>query len=330
MAATTRILAGDIGGTKTRLGLYTDTRPHPDLWAEKTYASGKASDLKDILADFLDQHNQTIHKACLGIAGPVDGGRARVTNLPWEIAETELRTRFKIKNVRLLNDLSAVAHAIPRLENTDWIYLNRGKRRLHDPVGIIAPGTGLGIALLVRQKGDHIVLPSEGGHTDFAPTTKEQCSLWQYLNRQFGHVSIERLISGSGIFHIYSWLRDSRGEVEPDWLAEKLPVGDPAKVITDAALARNDPICTETLEIFVTVLGAAAGNLALLGLTRGGIYIGGGIAPHILDLLQNGLFMSNFIAKGRFSKLLENIPVRVILNTKLPMFGAAVYASEYL
>jgi glucokinase len=332
MASTKWILAGDIGGTKTRLGLFRPGKKRPVLKAEEVFASSDAPDLESIVTKFFGKHRQPVGNACFGVAGPVEAGRALLTNLPWKVSETRLRQRLKIKNVRLINDLSAVAHALPGLRNTDWIGLNRGRRKIHGPVGIIAPGTGLGMALMVEQEGQRVIVPSEGGHADFAPTTMEQCDLWQFLHERCGHVSIERVLSGPGIFNIYRWLKESGRFSEPQWLRDTLKTEDPARIIFGNATSQLQPekICTETLRIFVSVLGSVAGNLALTGLTGGGIYIAGGIAPRIQEELRDESFRLSFIGKGRFKKQLKNTPVRLILNTNLPLLGAAAHACKYL
>ena len=332
MASTKWILAGDIGGTKTRLGLFMPGKKRPVLKADEVFASSDAPDLENIVKKFIDKHPQPVGNACFGIAGPVEEGRAQLTNLPWEVSETRLMKRLKIKNVRLINDLSAVAHALPGLRNSDWIGLNRGRRMVHGPVGIIAPGTGLGVALMVEHGGQRVIVPSEGGHADFAPTTMEQCSLWQFLHERYGHVSIERVLSGPGIFNIYEWLKDSGRFSEPEWLRDTFKTDDPAKIIVNSAQLQLGPekLCVETLRVFVSVLGSVAGNLALNGLTRGGIYIAGGIAPRIREELRDESFLASFSGKGRFKKHMKNTPVRLILNTNLPLFGAAAYTSKYL
>jgi len=317
------VLAGDIGGTKTNLGLFRagKKRPVPDVI--ESYPSQEASNLEDIVEEFLERHPVSVAGACFGVAGPVKNGRCKITNLPWDISERKLKNRFGFGRVRLINDLSAMAYAVPLLTGRELFSLNKGKKSKGESLGLIAPGTGLGMALLVWRDGKYIPVPSEGGHSDFAPQNKAEIALWQYLHVRVGHVSVERVLSGPGLFIIYCWLKFTGQATEPTWLAEKMNEDDPAKVISEAALVEKEPLCVKALDLFISVLGAAAGNLALTGLTRGGMYLGGGIAPKVLQKLREGLFMEAFVNKGRFRPLLEQTPVRVILNDKAALLGAA-------
>ena len=321
-----KVLAGDIGGTNTRLGIFSMGSQRPELEAFKVYSSRDAADLEPILEKFLKDTKSSICGACFGIAGPVDRGRSQTTNLPWEVSERRLKKRFNWPQVRLLNDLSAMAHAVAVLAPEELDALNHGEPISNSPMGVIAPGTGLGMALLVPDKKRFTVLPSEGGHSDFAPTRKIEVQLWQHLHQSAGHVSVERLLSGPGLVNIYNWLRETGRVNEPRWLADRMKAEDPAKVISATALENSVPICVEALEVFISIFGAVAGNFALIGLTRAGIYLGGGIAPQILAKLKDGLFIKSFINKGRFKELLQQIPVYVILNEKAPLLGAAVCA----
>ena len=320
------ILAGDIGGTNTRLGLFTLKKDRPMLVATQTYPSRKVAGLEDILELFLKTTNTPISGACFGIAGPVKNGRCRTTNLPWEVSEKQIKRRFQWKRVRLINDLRAMAYAIPALRKKELFALNLGRRIPNDPIGLIAPGTGLGMVLLIHENQRYITIPSEGGHADFAPKNSSESQLWQYLRNALGHVSIERVLSGPGLVNIYSWLKDTDREPEPDWLARRMQAEDPAKVISATALKKKTPICVKTLDLFISIFGAVAGNLALTGLTRAGIYLGGGIAPHILPKVREGIFMKAFTAKGRFAKLMGQIPVDVILHEQPALLGAAICA----
>lgn len=324
------ILAGDIGGTKTRLGLFAPGRRRPILKEEQVFSSTDAPGLESILAEFIKRHHQPFTSACFGVAGQVRAGRAKLTNLPWDVSESRLRRWLGLDKIKLINDLTAIAHALSVLPDSDWISLNTGHRTERGPVGIIAPGTGLGMALIVEQRTQKVIVPSEGGHVDFAPTTMEQVALWQYLHKQCGHVSIERVLSGPGIFNIYKWLKDSGRADEPQWLKDELKDDDPAKTIFNNARSqeRSETICTETLRVFISILGAVAGNLALTGLTTGGIYIAGGIAPRIVEELQGGGFLNSFTGKGRFQKRMEDTAVRIIINTKAPIYGAAACANQ--
>ena len=322
------VLAGDIGGTNTRLGIFSMGRRRPRLEKLKVYSSREAARLEDILQRFMKATQVSVSGACFGIAGPVAGGRAQITNLPWEVSERQLKKRFDWPQVRLINDLSAMAHAVAVLNPKELHTLNRGEPILGSPMGLIAPGTGLGMALLVPNNDRFMVLPSEGGHSDFAPTNELESRLWRHLHRAMGHVSVEQVLSGPGLVNIYKWLRKKNRIPEPQWLADMLKTGDPAKVISKTALDKKFSICVNALDVFVSIFGAATGNLALTGLTRAGIYLGGGIAPQILPKLKDGPFLASFTNKGRFQELLQQIPVHVILNEQAPLLGAAVCAFE--
>ena len=322
------ILAGDIGGTKTNLGLFTQGKRRPRLKAIETYPSRGVPKLENIIEQFLEKHQVSIGSACFGIAGPVVNGRCRTTNLPWDISEERLKGFFQWKKVRLINDLTATALGIPLLNSRELVVLNRARPRRGQNLGLIAPGTGLGKAMLICREGHYIPVSSEGGHVDFAPNNEDEVRLWQYLHKRLGHVSIERVLSGPGLVNIYSWMKDAERHKEPAWPAEKIKDMDPAVVITEAAISKKNPLSTAALNMFVSILGAVSGNLALTGMTTGGIYLGGGIPPKILSVLKDGPFMRAFTNKGRFKDLLEKIPVRVILNDRAALLGAAFRALE--
>jgi len=319
----TMVLAGDIGGTKTYLGLFRRGKRRPVLKVFETYASQKAPNLEYIIDDFLRRHQVSLTGACFGIAGPVKNGRCKTTNLPWDVSERKIKNRFGWGRVRLINDLTATAYAVPLLTKGELFPLNQRKRTKGGNLGLIAPGTGLGMALLVWEDGHYIPVPSEGGHSDFAPNDDAELALWQYLHQRVGHVSAERVLSGPGLFIIYCWLKYTGQCAEPTWLAQRINEGDPPRVISDAALVEKEPLCLKTLDLFVSILGRAAGNLALTGLTKGGVYLGGGICPKILPKLKEAVFMHPFTNKGRFKGLLQEIPVHVILNDKAALLGAA-------
>jgi glucokinase len=322
----TAVLAGDIGGTKTNLGLFLMGKRRPLLKVIETYSSRNAPDLESIIERFLEKHQASIDVACFGIAGPVVNGQCKTTNLPWDVSEARIKRRFRWKHVGLINDLTATALAIPLLKSNEFFSLNKVKARKGENIGLIAPGTGLGKALLIFQNGRYIPVSSEGGHVDFAPNSRAEVQLWEYLHRRFGHVSIERLLSGPGLINIYSWLKDTGRYSEPAWLKRKIKETDPARAITETAMDVKQPLCVKTLDMFISILGPVSGNLALTALTTGGIYLGGGIPPKILPKLKEGLFMKAFTNKGRFKDLLENIPVRVILNDRTALSGAAFSA----
>jgi len=317
------VLAGDIGGTKTHLGLFRMGGRRPEAVVVETYPSREASRLEGIVDLFRKSHDMPVASACFGIAGPVYRGMCRTTNLPWVVSERGIRTRFKWNHVRLINDLAATALAVPLLGNRELVGLSRVRPRKGQNIALLAPGTGLGEALLVHHHGSYIPVSSEAGHVDFSPNNEEEIDLWRYLRKRFDHVSPERVVSGPGLLNIYSWLRDGGRYREPLWLRKRLQEGDSAKVITETALRYGQPLCSATMRVFLSVFGAVAGNLALTGMTRGGVYLGGGICPKILPALKQEGFLNAFTSKGRFSDLMREIPVRVILNDKAALLGAA-------
>ena len=317
------VLAGDIGGTKTNLGLFRKGKKRPVLKVAETYPSGLASSLEQIVKSFLAKHQVGVSKACFGIAGPVIGGRVKTTNLPWDVSEAQMKRHLQLSHVCLINDVTATALAVPLLRGKELFPLNQAKTPKGQNLAIMAPGTGLGTGFLIQRDGKYIPISSEGGHVDFAPNSKAEVELWQYLAEKYGHVSIERVISGPGLMNIYSWLKDSGRYCEPVWLAEKFKETEPAAAISEVGLTDGHPLCVEALNVFVSVLGAAAGNLALTAMTTGGVYLAGGIPPKILPKLQEPFFIQAYKNKGRFAEVLEKIPVRVILNDKAALLGAA-------
>jgi len=319
------ILAGDIGGTKTRLGLFKAGQNRHVLKIMETYSSQKYKSLDNIIKDFLHKHPVKIRSACFGAAGPVVKGKCRITNLPWTISESRIRQKFPFAQVKLVNDLTATAMAIPVLSSRELNPLNRVRSKKGLNIGLVAPGTGLGQAFLISQNGDYVPVSSEGGHVDFAPANEMEIGLWRYLRKRYGHVSVERVISGTGLWNIYSWLKSSGRYKEPVWLEKKIADADPAKVISETAITSQTPICVKALEMYLSILGAVSGNLALTAMTTGGIFLGGGIPPKIMPALQNGTFMKSFVDKGRFKIILEKIPVKVIMNDKAALLGAARY-----
>ncbi len=320
------LLAGDIGGTKTKLALYS---PHAGPRAplrEETFSSARFPSLEAVVREFLATVREPVDRACFGVAGPVVDGHAEVTNLPWIIDERHLQRELRISSVRLLNDLVATARAVPLLEPSDLHTVNAGTRVRGGAIAVIAPGTGLGEAFLAWDGARYRPHPSEGGHTDFGPTTPEQHGLLRYLEARFEHVSYERVCSGLGLPFIYAYLKDSGHAEEPGWLREQLAAApDPTPVIVNAALTRGEEcaLCAAALRIFVSVLGAEAGNLALKVLATGGVYLGGGIPPRILPVLRDGRFMEAFTRKGRLSGLLVQMPVHVIVHPDVGLMGAA-------
>jgi glucokinase len=325
------LLAGDIGGTKTNLGIYsTDKGPREPLF-EGTFPSGQYASLEDLISEFLSQVSIKIDRASFGVAGPVVSGRTRITNLPWVIEEDQLIRSLHLKSVRLFNDLEAIAYGVNLLEKEDLHTLNKGVSTPRGTLAVIAPGTGLGEAFLMWDGKRHRAHPSEGGHSDFGPNSMLEIDLLRYLREKMEHVSYERICSGQGLPNIYAYLKETGHAEEQGWLAKQLSLADdPTPLIVNAALnpERKCELCRTTLEIFISALGAEAGNLALTVMATGGIYLGGGIPPRIISLLNDGLFMESFTNKGRFSALVSRMPVHVILNPKTALIGAAFYGLE--
>ncbi len=320
------ILAADVGGTKTDLALYTDTGGQI---TQGTFSSHDYDDLESLIRDFLQQQNATVQKAVLGVPGPVLGGQATLTNLPWELETDAFAQTLRIKSVKLLNDLEAMAYAIPYLEADDVQVINEVPHTREGNIGLLAPGTGLGQAFLIWDGEHYTPHASEGGHRSFAPHNKLQIGLLEYLLEQSAHVSTERVCSGSGIPNLYAYLKESGIEVEPDWLCNALErADDPVPVIFDAAQDTNQycSICKATISLFIDIMAAEAGNMALTLMTMGGIYLGGGIPRRISKELTEDSFMPVFQNKGRMSDLLKSIPVYVILHPQAALLGAAHYA----
>ena len=323
-----RLLIGDIGATKTDLAVIDPGRGPGAALAARTFQSASFASVEALLKAFLSHVNLSVEAVILGVAGPVSGGRSRITNLPWIMDEREIATSLGIQSVRLLNDIEAVAYAVPSLGDDDVQTLNAGDPWEDGNRVIIAPGTGLGEAFLVRGGNRYFPIASEGGHADFAPGNDMEAELLSYLRGFHDHVSYERVCSGIGITNIYSFLLNSGYGEEPRWLKEKLSAAsDPTAVIIDAAMDRNRPceITVLTLNIFVSILGAKAGNLALQVLSTGGVYLAGGIPPRILSYLTGGLFMERFLRKGRMSDLVSRMPVHVIVRPGCALLGAALY-----
>ena len=322
------ILAGDIGGTKTNVALLESEGGELGMVvAQRTYPSAEYDSLEAILREFIAERRPKLRHACFGVAGPVIEGRVETPNLAWDVSAAALVEALGIEHVSLINDLEATAHGIVALKQDQLFVLNGGKQRPDGNRALIAAGTGLGMAGIVHHEGHYHPSPSEGGHIDFAPRTPTEIELLHYLAEKYsGHVSYERVLSGPGLVNIYCFLRDRKVVEEPGWLAEQIESGDDAKAISAAALAGKSELAVRALDMFVSVYGAMAGNLALLMVATGGLYIGGGIAPKILEKLKDGAFMRAFTNKGRFAPFVADIPVHVILDDKTALYGAARYA----
>lgn len=323
------ILAGDIGGTNTRLAVFElQGSVLAPIW-EDTFASREHADLETIVRKFRSTHVQKITQACFGVAGPVKHGRCEATNLPWVVDAQVLGNELGLATVGLINDLEANALGIAVLKPSDFATLNSGEVDAEGNAALISAGTGLGEAGLFWNGQQYRPIASEGGHSDFAPKSELEIDLLRHLLARFERVSWERVLSGPGLYNLYGFFRDTGRAAEPTWLAEELHHQDPPSVITQAALAGRSTLCELALDLFISLYGAEAGNLALSMKATGGLFVGGGIAPKIIERLKDSTaFMDAFMAKGRMRSLLEAIPVQVILNDKTALLGAAVWAAH--
>ncbi len=328
------ILAGDVGGTKTNLGLFEREGDGLRLIRSDKLHSPDFPGLSAAIHAFLDAGpvGGPLEAACFGIPGPVIENRASTPNLAWVVDGALVAADVQVPAVALINDLVATAEGIPLLGPEELATLQEGSPEPEGNRVLIAAGTGLGMAMLPRVGDRWAPIASEGGHADYPPRTEDEIDLLRYLRERFGRVSAERVVSGPGLFHVYNFLRDARRMPETPRVREALGRGEePAKIIGEAALATGADgceLCSRALDLFVAVYGALAGNLALLGTATGGVYLGGGIAPKILPRLAGGLFLQAFTAKGRFVPYLEKLPVRVILNDRAALLGAARHASR--
>ena len=317
------ILVGDIGGTHSRIAYYDVENGQLDFLVEEIYPSVDYTGLDAIVRDFVATHGARSGLACFAVAGPVRNGQVRTTNLPWIVDASELAREGSLKSVSLINDLEAIAYAVDVLQPKDLATLNEGDAKAAGNMAVVAAGTGLGEAGLYWDGVRHRPFACEGGHTDFAATDDLQDELLRHLRAQFGHVSWERLVCGPGLLNIYNFLRDVRHGHEPDWLRLEMEQGDPATQITRHGIEGRSPLCIQALDLFVSLYGNEAGNLALKIMATGGVYLGGGIAPKIIGKLRGSSFFRAFCTKGRMSDLLQAMPIRVILNDAAGLLGAA-------
>jgi glucokinase len=323
------ILAGDVGGTKVHLALYAFAEGKLTYVRDEQFPARIHAGLEEIVRKFLDESSAVgkVTAACFGVPGPVRGGRLKLTNLPWELDSQELSRNLKIEHVFLINDLEANGYGVPEL-TADQIYvLSEGAPGAVGNRGLVSAGTGLGECVLIWNGKSHVPIASEGGHCDFPARTEEDIDLLRYLQKTLeGRVSVERVVSGLGLHNIYEFLRDEKGLEEPAWLKERMENEDRNAVIGELGEDGANELCSRTLDLFVAAYGAEAGNLALKVLSVGGMYLGGGIAPKIMKKMKNGEFMKAFTDKGRLSELLVQMPVRVILESRAALMGAAAYA----
>jgi glucokinase len=322
------ILAGDIGGTNARLAAFETEGSRLQCVVEKVYPSKEHNGLPEIVADFVKTEGIPTQSACFGVAGPVRGGRSKISNLPWVIDSRELATQLRLRTVGLINDLEALAYGLDMLESKDFVTISEGACEADGNMAVVSAGSGLGEAGLYWDGFRHHPFACEGGHTEFAPKNDVEIGLLQYLMKKYGHqhVSYERILSGPGVQNVYEFLRDTGKEEEPAWLREQLVAArDIPALISELALNHKAPICDRTLSIFVSVFGSEAGNCALKFMGTGGIFVAG-IAGKIVPKLKEPAFMDSFLDKGRMTSLLEGVPVKVVLNDDSGLIGAARFA----
>ncbi|MGA7180023.1 MAG: glucokinase [Thiobacillaceae bacterium] len=317
------VLAGDIGGTKCNLAFYRGSADVPEAVEERTYHSQDFVGLVDVVRRYQADTGLTAAAACFGVAGAVVAGECYLPNLGWHLSEKELARELGLNSVRVINDLEANALGIGTLAPEQFFTLNTGRPPAGGNQALIAAGTGLGMAMLINNRTGHRISASEGGHIDFAPRNEEEVALWRFLAARYGRVSVERVVSGPGLVNIYEFLRHD-GMNEPDWLAQRLDENpDHPAVIAQAGLRSEAAICVKALDLFLSAYGAAAGNLVLMALATGGLYIGGGIAPKLLERFPQGNFMAAFTNKGRYAALMADVPIRIILEPQTALRGAA-------
>jgi glucokinase len=317
------ILAGDIGGTHTRLAFFDVVDTHFRLVSASVFPSREYSGLDEIVTKFVQTSGERPDAACFGIAGPVSNGRVETSNLPWIIESKRLSEELRVRKALLINDVEASAWGIATLEPTDFKVLSEVA---DSPIGnqaVIAAGTGLGESAIYWDGLQHRIFASEGGHSDFAPRNDLEIELLRYLLARHHRVSFERVLSGPGLLNIYHFLRDTGHGTEPQWLTDEMAHSDASAAISAAGLKGSCPLCEQALDLFVSIYGAEAGNLALKIKSTGGVFVAGGIAPKLLPKFSEPAFMQAFLDKGRMRPLLETIPVKVITNEKLALVGAA-------
>lgn len=331
-----RVLAGDIGGTKVLLEIAEVDGGHVRMLHERRYFSEAYDALEPIVREFLQTLPAGlppgIDAACFGVAGPViasgTGQHASLTNLPWVVDSEALGRELGVAKVRLINDFQAAGYGIEGLQENDYVVLQAAVPRAHAPRIVIGAGTGLGQGILFWEHDHYEVLATEGGHVDFAPTDELEVELWRYLRRQFDRVSYERVLSGPGLVHIYTFLREYGDAPESAEIAQAMDAGDPAAVIGEAGAEGRDALAEKAVDLFVRIYGAQTGNLALATLPVGGIYVAGGIAPKIIKKMSGGAFLAAFGDKGRMRELLARMPVSVVMNSKVGLVGAALAAGR--
>ena len=320
------ILSGEIGATRTRLAAFETEGNSLQRVVEKLYMSQEHSGLSGIITDFIRTEGIPVQSACFGVAGPVKRGRSKISNLPWTIDARELAKQLKLNTVGLINDLEAYAYGIDALDSKDFVTLNEGSGDEEGNRAVISARTGLGMAGLYWDGFRHHPFACEGGHADFAPRNGLGMELLTYLQKKYGRVSCERILSGPGIKNIYDFLRDAKKLDEPQWLREQMAAAtDAPALISQLALEGKAAICDQTLSLFVSIYGAETGNCALNFLSTGGVFLGGSIAAKIVPKMKDPIFMQSFLDKGRMEQLLKEMPVKIVLNDDSGIIGAARY-----
>ena len=320
------ILAGEIGATRIRLAAFEAAGNRLQCAVEKIYMSQQHDGLAGVLSDFVKTEGIPVHSACLGVAGPVRAGRSKISNLPWVVDAPEVAKQLRLNSVGLLNDLEAFAYGIDGLDSKDFITLSEGSEDAEGNRAVISAKTGLGVAGLYWDGFRHHPFACEGGHADFAPRDEIQMELLAYLQKKYGRISCERILSGPGIKNIYDFLRDSGKAEEPEWLHTQINAApDPPALISQTALEGKAAICDQALSIFVSVFGAQTGNCALSFMSTGGIFIGGSIAAKIVPKMKDPVFLESFLDKGRMEAILKDMPVKIVANDDTGLIGAARY-----
>ena len=320
------ILAGEIGATRTRLAAFETEGNRLNRAVEKNYMSQEHAGLSEIIDAFVKTEGILVHRACVGVAGPVRRGRSKISNLPWIIDSRDLAKQLKLDSVGMLNDLEAYAYGIDALDSKDFVTLNEGSEDAEGNRAVISARTGLGVAGLYWDGFRHHPFGCEGGHSDFAPRNELEMALLSYLQKKYGRISCERILSGPGIKNIYDFLRDTHKAEEPQWLKDQMAAtADAPALISQLATGGKAPICDQTMSIFVSIYGAETGNVALNFMSTGGIFIGGSVAAKNVPRMKDPIFMQSFLDKGRMVPLLKEMPVTIVLNDDSGLIGAARY-----
>lgn len=323
-----QVLAGDVGGTNARLAIIEAGDGTARIVREQDYASADYDGLAAIAREFLDAGGERPERGCIAIAGPVVDGAVQATNLPWTVEAARVGEALRIPRLGLVNDFFAVGMGLELLGRDDLVTLQPGEHRPHGAVAYLGAGTGLGVGFRLWDGERYRVYASEGGHVDFAPRNPLQDGLLRYLRAKYGRASNERVLSGRGLGDLYAYLRDAQAAAPQPAVEREMTARDPAAVVTAHALAGDDALCAQALDLFIAVLGGVTGNLALIAVATGGVYIAGGIAPRIVDRLRGPTFLDALHDQGRLSTLVAKAPVHVVTNTKVGLLGAAACAQR--